>query len=54
MTTTQQPQFALSLRLTDEAAEQVRGFLRQEDVPPETSGLRVAVLPAGVPASSTA
>ena len=47
MTTTQDPQFALTLQLSDEAAEQVRGFLRQEDVPAETGGLRVSVLPGG-------
>ncbi len=47
MSTTQQPQFTVSVILTDEAAEQVRGFLAQEQVPVETGGLRVSVLPGG-------
>jgi len=47
MSTTQQPEFTIALQLTGEAAEQVRGFLRQENVPPETAGLRVSVLPGG-------
>ena len=47
MTTTQQPQFAIALQLTDEAAVQVRGFLTQEDVRRETGGLRVSVVPGG-------
>jgi len=47
MDSTQQAQFALDLQLTDEAAEQVRGFLTQEGVPAETGGLRVSVLPGG-------
>lgn len=35
------------LTLTDQAAEEVRKFIAQEDVPPETAGLRVSVLPGG-------
>jgi iron-sulfur cluster assembly protein len=35
------------LTLTDPAAEEVRKFIAQEDVPPETAGLRVSVLPGG-------
>lgn len=47
MTTTQQPQFALALHLTEVAADQVRGFLQSENLTPETGGLRVAVMPGG-------
>ena len=47
MDSTQQAQFALDLQLTNEAAEQVRGFLTQEGVPAEAGGLRVSVLPGG-------
>lgn len=47
MSATQQPQFTIALHLTDEAANQVRGFLAQEDVSAETAGLRVSVLPGG-------
>jgi iron-sulfur cluster assembly protein len=47
MTTTQEPQFAIALELADEAAVQVRGFLTQENVPQETGGLRVSVVPGG-------
>lgn len=47
MATTQQPQFAIALQLTDEAAVQVRGFLTQEGVPADTGGLRVSVVPGG-------
>lgn len=35
------------LTLTDNAAEEVRKFIAQEDVSPETAGLRVSVLPGG-------
>ena len=45
--TTTQPQFAVTLNLTDVAAEQVRQFLAAEDIPAETAGLRVSVLPGG-------
>jgi len=38
---------AFQLTLTDEAAEQVRKFIAEGDVPPETAGLRVSVLPGG-------
>jgi iron-sulfur cluster assembly accessory protein len=47
MSTTQQPQPALALRLTDRANDQVKRFIEQEQVPLETAGLRVAVLPGG-------
>jgi len=45
MTTTQQP--AITLAITDRAGEQVKKFMEQEQVPAETAGLRVAVLPGG-------
>lgn len=35
------------LTLTDKAAEEVKKFIAAEDVPPETAGLRVSVLPGG-------
>ena len=35
------------LTLTDTAAGEVRKFLAAEDVPSETAGLRVSVLPGG-------
>jgi len=35
------------LHLTDRAAEEVRKFMANEDVSPETAGLRVSVLPGG-------
>lgn len=35
------------LTLTDRAAEEVRKFIAQEEVAPETAGLRVSVLPGG-------
>ncbi len=47
MSTAQRPELGVALTLTDKAAEQVKGFLAQEDVPRETAGLRVAVLPGG-------
>ena len=45
MTTTQQPQ--VTLAITDRATEQVRRFMEQEQVPAETAGLRIAVMPGG-------
>jgi iron-sulfur cluster assembly accessory protein len=47
MSTTQQPQFALAIDLSEDAAEQVRGFMKQEGLSLETGGLRVSVLPGG-------
>jgi iron-sulfur cluster assembly accessory protein len=35
------------LTLTDQAAEEVRKFMAAEQVPAETAGLRVSVLPGG-------
>ena len=45
-----QPQVAtqgLNLILTDRAAEEVRKFMEAEQVPVESAGLRVSVLPGG-------
>ena len=45
-----EPQVApggLMLTLSDRAAEEVRKFIAAEDVPAETAGLRVSVLPGG-------
>ncbi|MEO8480291.1 MAG: iron-sulfur cluster assembly accessory protein [Gemmatimonadota bacterium] len=36
-----------TLTLTDKAADEVRKFLAAEDVPKDTAGLRVSVLPGG-------
>lgn len=47
MSTTQRPDTTIGVTLTDQAAAQVRSFMDQEDVPPETAGLRVSVLPGG-------
>lgn len=47
MSTTQRPEITCDIRLTDEAVTQVREFIRQEDVPAESAGLRVSVLPGG-------
>jgi iron-sulfur cluster assembly protein len=47
MSTTQRPQATVAIRLTDRANEQVKHFIEQEQVPLETAGLRVAVLPGG-------
>ena len=44
---TQTTDQGFQLILTDQAAEEVRKFVSQEDVPPETAGLRVSVLPGG-------
>ena len=47
MTTTQRPQLTVDVHLTDRAAEQVKHFIEEEQVPAATAGLRVAVLPGG-------
>ena len=47
MSTAQQPQFTVALALTDEAAEQIREFMASDEIPAETAGLRVSVLPGG-------
>src|SRR5579864_6579469 len=45
MSTTQQP--TVTVTLTERASDQVKQFMTQEQVPLETAGLRVAVLPGG-------
>ena len=45
MTTTQQP--TVTVTITERASEQVKTFMQQEQVPADTAGLRVAVLPGG-------
>ena len=47
MSTTQRPETTVDVSLTVSAVEQVRKFIEQEDVPVETAGLRVSVLPGG-------
>ncbi len=47
MSATQRPEVTVALTLTDMAVDQVKSFITQEDVPAETAGLRVAVLPGG-------
>ena len=47
MSTTQRPETIVDVSLTMSAVEQVRKFIEQEDVPVETAGLRVSVLPGG-------
>jgi len=46
MTTEAQPT-QTQITLTDKAAEEVRKFIAAEDVPAETSGLRISVMPGG-------
>jgi len=46
-TTQQATAPAVSLTLTDRAAEEVRKFIVAEQVPAETAGLRVSVMPGG-------
>jgi len=43
----QSPATGFDLVLTDRAAEEVRKFIAAEQVPAETAGLRVSVLPGG-------
>jgi iron-sulfur cluster assembly accessory protein len=41
------PAPGVSLTITDRAAEEVRKFITGEQVPAETAGLRISVLPGG-------
>jgi iron-sulfur cluster assembly protein len=41
------PATGFNMTLTERAAEEVRKFIAQEQVSPETAGLRVSVLPGG-------
>lgn len=43
----QAPAAGFALELTGRAADEVRKFITQEQVPAETAGLRVSVLPGG-------
>ena len=43
----QAPATGFNMTLTERAAEEVRKFITQEQVSPETAGLRVSVLPGG-------
>lgn len=43
----QSPATGFNMTLTERAAEEVRKFIAQEQVSPETAGLRVSVLPGG-------
>lgn len=43
----QSPATGFNLSLTGRAAEEVQKFITQEEVPAETAGLRVSVLPGG-------
>ena len=43
----QAPTSGFGLTLTDKAAEEVRKFMTAEQVPADTAGLRVSVLPGG-------
>jgi len=47
MTTTQRPETTVDIKLTDDAASQVKGFMQQEEVPTDSAGLRVQVIPGG-------
>lgn len=47
MSVGQQTTDGVTILLSDRAAEEVRKFLVEEQVSPETGGLRVAVLPGG-------
>ena len=43
----QAPATGFNMTLTERAADEVRKFIAQEQVPVETAGLRVSVLPGG-------
>ena len=43
----QSPATGFNMTLTERAAEEVRKFIAQEQVPVDTAGLRVSVLPSG-------
>jgi iron-sulfur cluster assembly accessory protein len=45
MATTQKP--AITLTLTEAAAQEVRKFMAEEKLAPETAGLRIGVMPGG-------
>ena len=47
MSTTQRPEATCDIKVTDAALEQVKSFIKEQNVPEETAGLRVSVLPGG-------
>jgi iron-sulfur cluster assembly protein len=47
MSTIQRPEIVVAVQLTPQAAEQVKGFMDAEQVPVESGGLRISVLPGG-------
>ena len=47
MSTVQHDTSGMSVTITERAAEEVRKFMTTENVPAETGGLRVGVLPGG-------
>jgi iron-sulfur cluster assembly accessory protein len=47
MSTTQRPETTVDIKVTDAALEQVKQFIKQEQVPEESAGLRVSVMPGG-------
>ena len=47
MTIAERPSIQLDIKLTSGAAEQVRVFMKAENVSTETAGLRVSVQPGG-------
>jgi iron-sulfur cluster assembly accessory protein len=47
MSTTQRPEATVDIKVTAAAIEQVKEFIKQEQVPEDTAGLRVSVMPGG-------
>ena len=47
MDTIERPELTVDVSLTETALEQVKGFLKAEDVAPDVGGLRVSVVPGG-------
>lgn len=47
MSTVQRPETTVTVTVTDQAIEQVKKFMEQENLSPATGGLRVSVLPGG-------
>ncbi len=47
MSTAQRPDMTIAISLTDKAIAQVKSFMEQENLAPDSGGLRVSVLPGG-------
>jgi iron-sulfur cluster assembly protein len=47
MSTTQRPEATVDIKVTDAALEQVQSFIKEQDIPAATAGLRVSVMPGG-------